>query len=68
MNIRSATPDALAPLPFRAMSGYPYDATEHYPDTPRYRAYLARYNTRVVVAPVPSLERSAAAAGESKRP
>ena len=68
MNIRSATPDALAPLPFHAMRGYPYDAAEHYPDTPRYRAYLARYNTRVIVSPVPSLERSAAAAGESRRP
>jgi len=59
MNIRSATPDAVAPLPFHAMRGYPYSSTAHYPDTPAHRDYLARYNTRVVAAPVPSLERSA---------
>jgi len=60
MNIRSATPDALAPLPFHAMRGYPYGPGERYPDTPAHRAYLERYNTRMVTAPVPSLERSAA--------
>ncbi len=60
MNIRSATPDALAPLPFHAMRGYPYGPDERYPDTPAHRAYLERYNTRTVTAPVPSLERSAA--------
>jgi len=46
MNIRSATPDALAPLPFHAMRGYPYGPDERYPDTPAHRAYLERYNTR----------------------
>ena len=66
MNIRSATPDAVAPLPFHAMRGYPYGPDERYPDTPRHRAYLARYNTRVVTAPVPSLERSAAAARDAR--
>jgi tetratricopeptide (TPR) repeat protein len=66
MNIRSATPDAVAPLPFHAMRGYPYGPGERYPDTPRHRAYLARYNTRVVTAPVPSLERSAAAAHDAR--
>jgi cytochrome c-type biogenesis protein CcmH/NrfG len=67
MNIRSATPDAVAPLPFHAMRGYPYGPGEHYPDTPAYRRYLARYNTRVVTAPVPSLEHSAATALEAKK-
>jgi cytochrome c-type biogenesis protein CcmH/NrfG len=67
MNIRSATPDALAPLPFHSMRAYPYGPGEHYPDTPAYRRYLARYNTRVVAAPVPSLERSAAALLDANR-
>jgi tetratricopeptide (TPR) repeat protein len=59
MNIRSATPDALAPLPFHGMRSYPYGAGESYPDTRAHRDYLARYNTRVVTAPVPSLDLSA---------
>jgi hypothetical protein len=58
MNIRSATPDAVAPLPFHAMSSYPYGPEESYPDTRAHRDYLARYNTRVVTAPVPSLDLS----------
>ncbi len=36
--------------------------TSRYPDTPEHRDYLARYNTRIVTAPVPSLELSAALA------
>ena len=68
MNIRSATPDAVAPLPFHAMRGYPYSAAERYPDTPAHREYLARYNTRIVTAPVPSLERSATIAAAAGRP
>jgi tetratricopeptide (TPR) repeat protein len=67
MNIRSATPDAVAPLPFHAMHGYPYPAGERYPDTAAHRDYLARYNTRIVAAPVPSLERSAAIAVDAGR-
>src|SRR5205085_2458298 len=39
-----------------------YGDGESYPDIPAYRDYLARYNTRVVTAPVPSLELSAALA------
>ena len=67
MNIRSATPDAVAPLPFHAMRGYPYSSPERYPDTPAHLDYLARYNTRIVAAPVPSLERSAAIAIDAMR-
>jgi cytochrome c-type biogenesis protein CcmH/NrfG len=60
MNIRSATPDAIAPLPFHSMRRYPYGADEHYPRSRAHAAYRARYNTRVVASPVPSLDRSAA--------
>ena len=38
----------LEPLPFRAMSGYPYGPDEAYPDTPLHREYRARWLTRVV--------------------
>ena len=56
MNPRSASPDTVGPLPFRAMTKYPYGSDEHYPDTQPYRAYLDRYNTRVVGRPVPSVD------------
>jgi tetratricopeptide (TPR) repeat protein len=56
MNPRSATPDWLGPLPFHAMSGYPYGPAEHYPRTRAHREYLERYNTRVVSRPVPSID------------
>jgi hypothetical protein len=46
MDINSASPDHVEPLPFHAMSGYPYGAGEKYPDSAAYRQYRARYNTR----------------------
>ena len=56
MDINSASPDQLAPLPFHGMSRYPYEWPEHYPLDQRHRAYLAKYNTRVVASPVSSIE------------
>jgi hypothetical protein len=56
MNPRSASPDTVGPLPFRAMTRYPYGPDEHYPDTPAHRDYLARYNTRIVNRSVPSID------------
>jgi len=56
MDINSASPDAVRPLPFHAMKAYPYQPPEHYPDTPEYQRYQAEYNTRVVVRSVPSLD------------
>jgi Tfp pilus assembly protein PilF len=38
----------VEPLPFRAMSGYPYGPGEAYPDTPLHRRYLEEWLTRVV--------------------
>ena len=46
MDRNSASPDQAWPLPFRTMTRYPYAAPEAYPDTPRHREYLARWNTR----------------------
>ena len=36
----------VEPLPFQAMSGYPYRADEQYPDSEKHRAYLKKYQTR----------------------
>ena len=58
MDINSASPDAVEPLPFHRMTQYPYPGPEHYPDTAAYRTYRDTYNTRVVVKPLPSLEGS----------
>lgn len=48
MDINSASPDRVEPLPFHGMSRYPYAAPEHYPDAPAYERYRSRYNTRAV--------------------
>jgi Tfp pilus assembly protein PilF len=56
MDPHSASPDQAAPLPFRTMTRYPYEAPERYPDTPAHRAYLERWNTRVVGRTLPPLE------------
>ncbi|HSL22814.1 MAG TPA: FG-GAP-like repeat-containing protein [Vicinamibacterales bacterium] len=56
MDPHSSSPDTLAPLPFRGMSQYPYDAPERYPDDRRHREYVDRYNTRVVTRAVPRVE------------
>jgi cytochrome c-type biogenesis protein CcmH/NrfG len=50
MDLYTAYPDTVGPLPFHAMSGYPYGPHEHYPDTKRTREYRRRYNTRRVQA------------------
>ncbi|MDT5294762.1 MAG: hypothetical protein QOJ76_1642 [Acidobacteriota bacterium] len=56
MDINSASPDQVSPLPFHGMTKYPYDAPEAYPLTDARRAYLERYNTRLVSAEVPSID------------
>jgi tetratricopeptide (TPR) repeat protein len=56
MDINSASPDQVAPLPFHGMSKYPYPASESYPLMEARRSYMERYTTRVVAAPVPRIE------------
>jgi hypothetical protein len=63
MDPHSASPDVASPLPFRTMTRYPYAAPERYPDTPAHRAYLERWNTRVVSRTLPPLELAADVAG-----
>jgi hypothetical protein len=48
MDLYTATPQTLEPLPFRAMSQYPPKAGEAYPSTPEYREFIRTYNTRMV--------------------
>ncbi|MBN2473343.1 MAG: VCBS repeat-containing protein [Pirellulales bacterium] len=50
MDLYTAHPDTVEPLPFHAMSGYPYGPDEHYPDNDKTRDYRRRYNTRRVRA------------------
>jgi Tfp pilus assembly protein PilF len=52
MDINSASPDQIGPLPFHGMSKYPYTWPEHYPLTPARQRYLETYNTRLVTSPV----------------
>jgi hypothetical protein len=56
MDINSASPDQVWPLPFHRMSKYPYADPETYPMTAARRAYIEKYNTRIVTAEVPSID------------
>lgn len=56
MDINSASPDQLAPLPFHGMKSYPYAAPQAYPLTEARREYMERYNTRIVASPVSAIE------------
>lgn len=48
-DVKVDVPHTVAPLPFAAMSNFPYDETvEHYPDDADHTQYLQDYNTRVV--------------------
>ena len=56
MDINSASPDDIYPLPFHGMTKYPYAHPVFYPLTEARRAYLERYNTRIVTSQVPSID------------
>jgi Flp pilus assembly protein TadD len=62
MDINSASPDQVGPLPFHGMSKYPYEWPERYPLTEKRRRYLEKYNTRIVTSQV---ERIAGFSGSS---
>lgn len=46
MDPHTAHGETVGPLPFRAMSNYPYREDESYPDDPDHREYREEYNTR----------------------
>jgi tetratricopeptide (TPR) repeat protein len=56
MDINSASPDQVSPLPFHGMSRYPYLDPEAYPMTAARRAYMDKYNTRLVRTEVLSID------------
>jgi hypothetical protein len=56
MDINSASPDLVAPLPFHAMKSYPYSEKESYPMTRAHLAYIERYNTRLVRSTLPPID------------
>ncbi|PYV18924.1 MAG: hypothetical protein DMG07_02935 [Acidobacteria bacterium] len=47
MDLNSLYPETLGPLPFHAMSRFPYPESERYPDDETHRSYRRNYNTRV---------------------
>jgi hypothetical protein len=55
MDINSASPHEVAPLPFHGMKRYPYSAPESYPADEPHLLYMEKYNTRVVASPLPRL-------------
>jgi hypothetical protein len=56
MDVNSARPDSLEPLPFHGMTRYPYGPDESFPMTPERQAVIDRYDTRRVAVPLPPLE------------
>lgn len=48
MDLYTGHPERVEPLPFAAMSAYPYASGESYPSFPALRRYRERWNTRVV--------------------
>src|ERR1044072_1339097 len=56
MDINSASPDGVAPLPFHGMKRYPYAANQAYPMTRESRQYIEQYNIRIVAAPLQKIE------------
>jgi hypothetical protein len=46
-------PFTVDPLPFQAMSSFPYPQTESYPMDAQHVAYLAEYDSRTIAAPNP---------------
>lgn len=63
MDINSATPDSLGPYPFHGMTRYPYGPPDRFPMTDRIAHLRERYDTRVVAAPLASLDSEIARSG-----
>ena len=56
MDINSGSPDAVFPLPFKAMKKYPYTADEQFPMTEEKRRIYDEYTTRTVRGILPRIE------------
>src|SRR5205085_11886191 len=55
MDINSASPDEVMPLPYHGMKRYPYSSPNAYPMTEARHAYIEKYNTRIVASPLTTL-------------
>ncbi|MBZ5507108.1 MAG: FG-GAP-like repeat-containing protein [Acidobacteriia bacterium] len=51
----TAYSNSVNPLPFHAMSSYPYPSSQHYPSDPAHQTYLRKYNTRKAFQDLDSL-------------
>jgi hypothetical protein len=51
----TAFSSTVEPLPFHAMSRYPYPAREHYPRDPAHDSYQRTFNTRPAETLIPPL-------------
>jgi hypothetical protein len=56
MDINSGSPDAVLPLPFKAMKKYPYSADERFPMTEEKQRIYDEYTTRTVKGFLPRIE------------
>ncbi len=56
MDINSGSPDAVFPMPFKAMKKYPYGADEQFPMTEEKRRIYDEYTTRTVRGCFPRIE------------
>lgn len=56
MDINSASPDQVSPLPFHGMTRYPYADPEKFPMSAARRAYIDEYNTRVISTEISSID------------
>jgi hypothetical protein len=54
----TAFSNSVEPLPFHAMSRYPYPAGEHYPDDEEHNRYRREYNTRPALRLIRALGKS----------
>lgn len=63
----TAFSQSVDPLPFHAMSAYPYRGDEHYPDDALHRVYLREYNTRPALRLLRPLTTPEARAGGGTR-
>ena len=68
MDINSASPDVVQPLPFHGMTAYPYVAADVPPAVKRAFEAGEAWNTRVVLRPVVPIERYAAGRPDGGRP
>jgi tetratricopeptide (TPR) repeat protein len=60
MDINSASPDVVLPLPYHGMKAYPYASNDAPARVRRLAEDARRWNTRVVARPLPPLELAAA--------